>query len=157
MLAFMGIKSGSKKVFEWFANMTAVAGLMTWFGIGFTYLRFHAGLIAQGIDRDALPFKSPLQPFLAYYIMASTLIICFFSGFSVFLKDSWDTPTFVTNYLPFILFPIMYAIGRFFVYRTPLVRAQDMDFVSGIAEIEADSYDEDEPKNFVERFWKALM
>jgi len=51
----------------------------------------------------------------------------------------------------------MYAIGRFIIYRTPLVPAQDMDFVSGIAEIEADSYDEDVPKNFVEKFWKALM
>jgi amino acid transporter len=76
-LAYMGIHSGSNKVFGWFANMTAIAGLMTWFGIGVTYLRFHAGLTAQGIDRDSLPFKSPLQPFLAYYTVVSTLVICF--------------------------------------------------------------------------------
>ena len=51
----------------------------------------------------------------------------------------------------------MYCIGRFIIYRTPLIRAQDMDFVSGIAEIEADSYEEDPPKNAVERFWRWLM
>ena len=76
-LAYMGIHSGSNKVFGWFANMTAIAGLMTWCGIGFTYLRFYAGVKAQGINRDSLPFKSPLQPFLAYYTVVSTLVICF--------------------------------------------------------------------------------
>lgn len=75
----------------------------------------------------------------------------------MFLKDSWDTATFVTNYIPFILFPILYLIGRFIMYRSPQVKAQDMDFVSGIAEVEADSYDEPPPKNRVEAFWQWLM
>ena len=43
LLAYMGINSGSGRVFGWFANMTAVAGLMTWFGICVTYIRFYAG------------------------------------------------------------------------------------------------------------------
>ncbi|KAF8319959.1 putative general amino acid permease [Clavulina sp. PMI_390] len=156
-LAYMGVKSGSNKVFGWFANMTSIAGLMTWFGIGVTYIRFHAGLKAQGIDRNTLPFKSPLQPFLSWYVVVSTLVICFFSGFSVFIKGHWDHATFVTNYLPFALFPLMYIFGRYFMYRTPAVRPHEMDFVSGIAEIEADTYDEDEPKNGLERFWQWLM
>lgn len=75
----------------------------------------------------------------------------------MFLKDSWDTATFVTNYLPFALFPLMYAIGRFIMYRTPIVKPADMDFVSGIAEVEADSYDEPPPKNKLEAFWQWLM
>ncbi|KAG8678920.1 hypothetical protein FRC09_019416, partial [Ceratobasidium sp. 395] len=32
-LAYMSVNSGAGTVFGWFANMTAVAGLMTWFGI----------------------------------------------------------------------------------------------------------------------------
>lgn len=156
-LAYMGINTGSNKVFGWFSNMTAIAGLMTWFGIGYTYTRWYAGLKAQGIDRRTLPFRSPLQPFAAWYVVGSTFTVCFFSGFGVFLTDSWDTATFVTNYLPFVLFPIMYIIGRFVMYRSPQVKPQDMDFVSGIAEIEADSYDEPPPKNRVEKFWQWLM
>lgn len=130
---------------------------MTWFGIAVTYVRFHAGMKAQGFDRNTLPFKSPLQPFLAWYVIVSTLVICFFSGFQVFLRGGWDVATFVTNYLPFVLFPIMYVVGRYVIYKAPLVRPSEMDFVSGIAEIEAESYDEPEPRNKVEKFWRWLM
>lgn len=57
--------------------MTAVAGLMSWFGISVTYIRFYAGLKAQGFDRTALPFSSRLQPFLGWYGVFSTIFICF--------------------------------------------------------------------------------
>ena len=77
----MGIKSGSGKVFGWFANMTAIAGLMTWFGIAVTYVRFYAGMKAQGFDRKKLPFSSVLQPYAAWYVIVSTLVICFVSLF----------------------------------------------------------------------------
>lgn len=77
LLAFMGVHAGSGKVFNWFAQMTAVAGLMTWFGISYTYTRFYAGMKAQGIDRRTLPFSSRLQPYAAWYATVGTLVICF--------------------------------------------------------------------------------
>ncbi|KAH9082039.1 amino acid permease/ SLC12A domain-containing protein [Lactarius deliciosus] len=76
LLAYMGVRSGSGKVFTWFSNMTSVAGLLTWFGISYTYTRFYAGLKAQGIDRKGLPFSSRLQPFAAWYSTVSCLVIC---------------------------------------------------------------------------------
>ncbi|QRV83617.1 amino acid permease [Ceratobasidium sp. AG-Ba] len=155
-LAYMSVNSGAGRVFGWFANMTAVAGLMTWFGICFTYVRFYSGLKAQGFDRSTLPFASKLQPYAAWYGLVSCLLICFFSGWNVFLKGNWEVDTFVTNYLPFVLFPILY-IGAKFVYRQPMVRPSEMDFTSGIAEIEADTYDEPPPKNVWEKFWAWLM
>jgi amino acid transporter len=74
----MGVTSGSGRVFNWlallalhsayiclssfrFVNMTAVAGLITWFAIAVTYIRFHKGLMRQGYDRSTLPFASKLQ------------------------------------------------------------------------------------------------
>jgi yeast amino acid transporter len=77
LLAYMGVHAGSGKVFNWFAQMTSIAGLMTWFGIAFTYIRFYAGMKAQGIDRKTLPFISPLQPFAAWYAAVGCLVICF--------------------------------------------------------------------------------
>ncbi len=38
-----------------------------------------------------------------------------------------------------------------------LVEPKVMDFVSGLAEIEAASYDEPPPRNWVERFWGWLV
>lgn len=97
------------------------------------------------------------------------------------MKDRWDTATFVTNYLPLALFPVMYLGARFW-RREPFVKPADMDFISGLAEIEAEwwvfsssfrvwlasawiiadvcidcSYDEPPPRNWVERFWSWLV
>ncbi|KAI0757059.1 amino acid permease [Daedaleopsis nitida] len=155
-LAYMGISSGSGRVFGWFANMTSIAGLMTWFGICVTYIRFHKGFKAQGFDRSALPYASPLQPFAAWYALVWCLVICFFSGWAVFLKGNWKVETFVTNYIPFALFPILY-FGAKFYFRTPMVKPHDMDFITGLKEIEADCYDEPPPRNRGERLWAWLM
>jgi amino acid transporter len=155
-LAFMGIGTGSGKVFGWFANMTAVAGLMTWFGIAVTYIRFHKGFKAQGYDRSTLPYASVLQPYAAWYAAVSCFVISFFSGWQVFLKGQWDRATFVTNYLPFALFPILYIIWKLKT-RVPIVKPMDMDFKTGLDEIEADTYDEPPPKNKLEAFWAWLM
>lgn len=73
----MGVSSGAGRVFGWFSNMTAIAGLMTWFGISFTYIRFYKGLKAQGIDRTTLPYYTRVQPYAAWYGAIATLIICF--------------------------------------------------------------------------------
>jgi len=156
LLAFMGVHAGSGKVFNWFANMTSVAGLMTWFGISLTYLRFYAGMKVQGIDRKTLPFSSPLQPFAAWYAAIGCLVICLFSGWSVFLRGHWVTADFVTNYLPFVLFPILYVGAKLWT-RVPAVRPVDMDFYTGIAEIEAATYDEPPPRNRMEALWQWMM
>lgn len=78
-LAYMSVSSGGGKVFGWFANLTSICGLITWTGICFTYLRFHAGMKAQGFDRKTLPFASRFQPYAAYFGFFATIIICFVS------------------------------------------------------------------------------
>jgi amino acid transporter len=57
------------------------------------------------------------------------------SGWEVFLKGGWATDTFVTNYLPLILFPILY-VGAKLYYKEPVKSPLEMDFVTDIKEIE---------------------
>jgi len=155
-LAYMGISSGSGRVFGWLSNMTSVAGLITWFGICVTYIRFNKGFRAQGLDRSSLPYASKLNPYAAYYGAFSTLFICFFSGWNVFLKGKWENEAFVTNYLPLALFPILYFVGRY-SSKEPVKNVQEMDFITGLKEAEDDSYDEPPPKNLGERIWRWIM
>lgn len=65
--------------------MTSIAGLMSWFGIFVTYLRFYKGMKAQGIDRSTLPFTSSLQPYAAWYGTIACIVICFVS--TLYLQD----------------------------------------------------------------------
>ncbi|KAF8148387.1 amino acid permease [Crassisporium funariophilum] len=153
LLGYMGVTKGSGRVFGWFVNMSAVAGLMTWFGICLTYLRFYKGLRAQGFDRRKLPFASRLQPYAAWYSMCLCLFISLMSGWAVFLRGKWATDTFVTNYLPLGLFPVMYVGARYY-YREPYKKAHEVDFITDIAEIEAEAYDDPPPKNKAEAFWQ---
>jgi amino acid transporter len=56
----------------------------------------------------------------------------------VFLKGKWDLAEFVTRYLPLGMFPVLYLISKF-AYRATPIKPIDMDFVTNIAEIEAET------------------
>jgi len=51
---------------------------------------------------------------------------------------------FITNYLPLALFPVLYAGAKFYYYKNgkgfALTPVEKLDFVTDIAEIEADTY-----------------
>jgi len=116
---------------------------------------------AQGYDRKHLPFASPLQPFAAWYGLIFCLVICFFSGWATFLKGNWVVADFVTNYLPLALFPVLYGGAKFYYHKKGAPFAwksyEKLDFVTDIAEIEADTYDDPPPRNKAEAFWAWLM
>ena len=83
-------------------------------------------------------------------------MILFLSGFSVFLRDNWDTADFITNYIPLMLAPVLF-VGATFVMKSRFVKVEDMDFVTGLDEVIADSYDEPPPKNIWEKFWVWIV
>lgn len=72
------------------------------------------------------------------------------------MRGEWVVATFVTNYLPLALFPVLY-LGVYAWTRKGFIKPEDMDFKSGLAEIEAASYDEPPPRNWVERVWAWLV
>lgn len=55
--------------------MTSVCGLLTWWGICWTYIRFYAGTKAQNIDRRQFNYRAPLQPYAAWYALIFCSII----------------------------------------------------------------------------------
>ncbi|BGP52147.1 hypothetical protein JCM10450v2_008118 [Rhodotorula kratochvilovae] len=146
LLSFMSVGSTSAgKVFGYFANMTSVCGLLTWCGICYTYIQWHKGLKEQNIDRTLLPYRAPLQPFLAYFGMIFSAIVLLFNGWSVFLKGNWDSSTFVTSYFPIAFFPVLVVFYRYIWRRNERGPSpSEMDFVSGsrdesgLTELEAD-------------------
>jgi len=154
LLAYMTTNASAGEVFTWFANMTATCGLWGWCAIGIMYVRYHAGFKAQMLDKRALPYWSRLQPFAAWWVIFACGITMIFSGFEVFLRGQWSTATFITNYLPIALFPILYSLSKL-ATKIPLVSPQDMDFVTG-SHVEEDPTDL-APQNWMQEFWAWLM
>ncbi|KAI9365528.1 amino acid permease [Zopfochytrium polystomum] len=154
LLAFMTTSSGAGKVFNWLSNLTSVSGLFSWLCISIIYLRFHYGMKKQGIDRSKLPYIAPLQPYASWYALVLTLLVILFSNWTVFTEGRWDTPSFVTNYLPIPLFIVLY-FGHKFTQGTTVVPLDQLDFVSDVQEIEALEEDETEDAN-QSKFQKVL-
>ncbi|KAF9021287.1 hypothetical protein BDZ89DRAFT_1093545 [Hymenopellis radicata] len=113
-LAFMTLSSGAGQVFTWFQNLCGVAGMITWLGSSITYIRFYNGMKKQGHSRAKLPYRSPLQPYAAYYAAFMSFIVCLFSGWTMFLHGQWATDTFITNYFAVALFPVMFIACKHF-------------------------------------------
>ena len=88
--------------------------------------------------------------------VADTLATLQLSGWQVFLKGHWATDIFITNYIPLALFFILYVGARIWK-RSRWIAPEDMDFKTGLAEVEAASYDEPPPRNWVERVWAWLV
>lgn len=69
LITYMSVSTGANKVFLWFQNLTTIAQLFTWCCICITYIKFRKALIAQGVDRKTLVFRSPFQPYLAWFAL----------------------------------------------------------------------------------------
>jgi amino acid transporter len=54
------------------------------------------------------------------------------------MRGNWATDKFITNYLPLILFPLFYIVALLWIKTKPR-KPLEMDFVTGIKEIEAET------------------
>jgi len=142
------------EVFFWISNISSVSTLVVWCAISVTYLRFRAGLKYHGIDRNTLSFKSPLQPFLAWFSICFCSIVAFFNGFDCFFPGNFSAKTFVP---PYIDIPIVMCLffGYKFIKKTKFVRVHEMDLWTDKAEIDAQEpyWPVVEPKNWLQRIW----
>jgi len=126
---------GAAQAFTWLLNLSTVAGLIAWGTLCACYLRFHRAMKVQGVDRNTLPWKGPLQPYAAWFGCIGSALITLVAGFSVFLKGNWSTSDFVASYvgIPIFVVPI---IAWKVINRTKFVRAREIDLWSGRLETE---------------------
>lgn len=95
LLSFLQLGANSAEVLQWFVNLVTASQLINFSVMCFTFLRFYKACQVQGIDRNTLPYKGFGQPYAAWYGLTGTFIMTFVGGYTVFLKDAWDIPTFL--------------------------------------------------------------
>ncbi|KAK3332956.1 amino acid permease/ SLC12A domain-containing protein [Cercophora scortea] len=156
LLTYLSVDSngGAAKAFSWFQNLTTVANLFTWCGICVAYIRFHAALKAQGVDRDTLVFKSPFQPYTAWFALIFFSIVILFSGFTVFIDGNWNASDFIAAYIGVPIFFVLYAFWKV-LKRTEWKSAVTADLQSGKAALDAEDahWPDIKPRNIWERIW----
>ena len=132
--------------------MTTIANLFTWMSVSVAYIQFHKALKAQGIDRNTLVFKSPFQPYTAYFALFFFAIITLFNGFYVF--KPWSVNDFVTAYVGIPIYLVLFAFWKIF-RRTSFVRPVEADIFTGKAALDAADahWPERIPRNIWEKIW----
>ncbi|KAK1239843.1 hypothetical protein MKX08_007285 [Trichoderma sp. CBMAI-0020] len=126
-LVYLNVANNTSVVFGWFVNITTVSGLIGWVVIEATYLRFYAGLKSQGYSRDALPYKSPLQPYVSWATMFVVSLVILFSGFDVFVKDNFTAAGFLTCYLNIAIFIAIYIFFKI-CFKSKVIPVKEIDF-----------------------------
>ncbi|KAJ7574159.1 amino acid permease/ SLC12A domain-containing protein [Mycena floridula] len=132
LLAYLNCGAGgAETAFNWLANITTLGSMITWMGIAYTHIRFYQGMQAQNVSRDVLPFKSWIQPYGAWAVLISFIIITFFSGWTT-LKP-FAVSDFLSTYINLPLFLILYAFWKFYK-KTRFVRLREMDVTTHYVE-----------------------
>lgn len=156
LLTYLSVSASSTIVFEWFQNLTTIAQLFTWCSICVAYLRFYHALKAQGVDRNTLVFKSVWQPYTAYFALGYFLMIIIFNGWKVFTssagKSNFTATAFLTAYIGIPIYFALYALWKI-VKKTKFVDPAEADIWSGKAALDAEVWDDPEPRNFAEKVW----
>ena len=150
LLGFMNESNGGGAVFDWFVNISGVAGFISWTCINISHLAFMRALRARGVSRDTLPYKAMWQPWLSWYGAVFNVIIILTQGFTAFMP--WDTSAFFVAYVSLILFVVLY-VGHKLVFRTRFVKAEEADLDSGRKEIEEMYFEEARPTTVWGKFW----
>ncbi|KAH8116357.1 general amino acid permease 1 [Phellopilus nigrolimitatus] len=153
-LAFMNVASSSEQVFNWFVNLTTVAGFFTWLCINITFLFFYRGKKAQGFDRTKSAYYSSLQPWLSIWGAFWCTIFILINGFAVFFD--FDASDFLVAYINIPIFFALYAFWKIFK-KTKMWKPMEMDFVTGIPTMEETELPEEPPVTIPQKIAAVLF
>lgn len=137
LLAFLAASDKQAVAFEWMLAISGLSSIFTWASVCLCHIRFRSSWKLHGHTVNELPFRS--QPglwgsWIGFILNCLVLVAQFWVGFApvgyVAMTASERVYSFFSVYLaaPVILaFYIPYKI----YYRTPFVRARDMDLRTG--------------------------
>ncbi|KAJ5597168.1 hypothetical protein N7450_003626 [Penicillium hetheringtonii] len=154
LLVYLNVSASSAEVFFWISNLSSVSTLIVWSSIAVTYIRFYRGLRHNGISRDTLPFKSPFQPYMAYFALIFSSTVALFNGFDAFFPGHFSATSFVPPYVDIPIFATLF-LGYKFIKGTNVVNIEDMDLWSGKEEADRleSTWEEPKPRNILEKIW----
>ncbi|KAM5381321.1 putative proline-specific permease put4 [Fusarium oxysporum] len=157
---------GAAQAFQWFQNLVTISSLFTWSCVCLAYIRFHAALKAQGVDRDTLHLKSYFQPWAAWAALIYFSMLIIFNGFSVFMSGRWNISDklysrpinsfayFFAAYVNTLIFAVLFIAWKL-IKKTKWIPSNEADITSGKDAIDAleEIWEDPKPRNALERFW----
>lgn len=158
LLSYLSVQNNTALIFERMVSVCATGGLLVWSGMCLSFIRFYYALKLRPdiINRndDDYPYRSPLQPYLAYSGLILGMFLVLASGFIVFLKGQWSSLFFISSYGCLFLFIACY-FGFKIIKRTKIERLDQVDLDSGRREIDRVIWEDE--KNYSNNFREILV
>ncbi|KAK5625663.1 hypothetical protein RRF57_001379 [Xylaria bambusicola] len=151
-LAFLNVSNSGAVAFAWFSNISTISGFIAWIVVMITYLRFRKAMVYHNM-LDALPFRTPLQPYATWFMLFLVSILTLTNGFQVFVN--FTASSFLAAYITIPIFLGLYFIHKIW-FRTPFaIRIEDVDVITGKKEMDelAETDEEPLPKNILQKVW----
>ncbi|ODQ64626.1 hypothetical protein NADFUDRAFT_71070 [Nadsonia fulvescens var. elongata DSM 6958] len=154
-LAYLNVSSGPGRVFTWLTNISTVSGFISWVAVLIAYLRFRKALIYSNL-LDNLPFRTALQPYNTYIVLAFISILALTNGFNVFVGGHFNASDFVAAYVTIPIFLVLYFGHKIYTKNWKwLIPIKSIDLITGLDEVERldSECPERAPRNIIEKIW----
>lgn len=106
-LSFLNVSNSGAQVFNWFSNISTISGYIAWVVILITYLRFRTAMTFRGLFH-VLPYKTPLQPYVTWFVLLVLVVLTITNGFQVFFPQNWAVSDFLAAYITIPIFLALY-------------------------------------------------
>ncbi|KZF24612.1 amino acid permease [Xylona heveae TC161] len=140
-LAFLAASSKEGEAFTWMLALSGLSSIFTWGSINLAHIRFRRAWRVQGHSLDELAFRS--QPgivgsWIGFILNCLVLVAQFWTGFAPEGYKDMSTNDLVQNFFEgYLAAPVVIAfyIPYKLYYKTPFMRARDIDLHTGIREM----------------------
>ncbi|MBG6244845.1 lysine transporter [Candidatus Symbiopectobacterium sp. 'North America'] len=126
-LCFLTSMFGNQTVYLWLLNTSGMTGFIAWLGIAISHYRFRRGYVQQGLDLNALPYRSGFFPIGPIFAFVLCLLITLGQNYQAFLQDNIDWYGVTATYIGIPLFLLIwfgYKLSR----GTRFVKYAEMTF-----------------------------
>ncbi|KAL5356622.1 amino acid permease/ SLC12A domain-containing protein [Aspergillus floccosus] len=132
-LAYLGVSTDSKVLFDYFVNLVTMFGLLTWMSILIIHVAFVRARQIQKIPDMALVFRAPFGPYGSWVALAFCILIAVVRTFDVFDQDGYPSRfnywAFFTSYLGLPLY-LALILGYKIVTRCKHLRPDEVNLQS---------------------------
>ncbi|GMG94014.1 amino acid permease [Cupriavidus metallidurans] len=135
-LCFLTSLFESKSVYLWLLNLSGMTGFIAWLGIAVSHYRFRRGFVAQGLDLNRLPYRSPFFPYGPIFAFALCMIVTLGQNYQAFSEGKIDWVAVTATYVGIPIFLLIW-LGYRLVRKTHFVPYAEMKFPA-LPEIEKD-------------------
>ncbi|KAF8544795.1 amino acid transporter [Trichophaea hybrida] len=140
LLGYLSTSKAEDDAFMWMLAISGLSSIFTWGSICLAHIRFRRGWKVQGHSLDELAFVS--QPgVIGSYIGFIFNVLVLIAQFWIAMWPIGGEPDAITFFSSYLAVPIVIAfyIPYKIYYKTPFVRAKDMDLVTGRRELNLDA------------------